>query len=175
MEEAAGTHAAAALRLGPFRLTAHRAIYGTVIVMAALAVFDAENPDVSLLDVVTVVLAPLVALAAAHTFSDLGDRQIALRRPLSAADWRHLLAENLEYLYVAVPPLVALVVAVESDFDVAEAVGLLLLLGTASLAFWGWLAGRRAGFTAGWQALTAVLYGLVGLAVVVLELFLAAH
>lgn len=175
MDGGTPAHAPAALRLGPFRLTAHRAIYGTIIVMAALAVFDAERPDVSVVDVVSVVLAPLLALAAAHTFSDLGDRQIALGRPLSAADWRALLLENVEYLYIAVPPLLALIVAVESDLDVAEAVGLLLLLGTASLVFWGWLAGRRAGFGAGWQTLTAVLYGLVGLAVVVLELFLAAH
>jgi hypothetical protein len=175
MDEAAPSHAAAALRLGPFRLTAHRAIYGTIMVMTALAVFDAENPDGSNIEVILVVLGPLVALAAAHTFSDLGDRHIALGRPLSLADWRTLVLENVEYLYLAVPPLLVLGAATELDLQVVETVLLLLLLGTASLIFWGWLAGRRAGFTPGWQALSAGLYGIVGLVVVVLELVLAAH
>jgi hypothetical protein len=168
-------HTSDALRIGPLRLSAHRAIYGTVIVMAALAVFDEEDSAVTTLDVVGMVLAPLAVLAAAHLFSDAADRQIVLARPLHLRDWGRLLAENLQYLYVAVPPLVVLVFAFEEGWDASETVGLLLLLGAGSLMFWGWLMAERARLAPRWCVMYAIAYGLLGLVILALEIVLTGH
>jgi hypothetical protein len=69
--------------------------------MVALAIFE-ETDDVfdqgSLVELFAVVIAPLFALAAAHSFSDAIDIQVRTGHPLTGDDWRHLVLAGLQYL-----------------------------------------------------------------------------
>jgi hypothetical protein len=94
---------------------------------------------------------------------------------LHLRDWGRLLAENLQYLYVAVPPLVVLVFAFEEGWDASETVALLLLLGAGSLMFWGWLMAERARLAPRWCVMYAIAYGLLGLVILALEIVLTGH
>jgi hypothetical protein len=161
------------LHLGPLRLEAHRAIYGTIVVMTAISLVD--ETETGLWPLVAAVLGPLTALAAAHAFSDLADRQIAVQRPLRGAEIGAVARGDAQYLLVAILPLVVMVAAVASGWNVELVADGVLVLGMVSLAFWGAFAAARAQLSTRWQVLYALGYGATGLVVVVLELVLSGH
>jgi hypothetical protein len=160
------------VHIGRLAFDPHRLIYGTIILMAAYALYD-EGQDpfkrASLLELIGVTLAPLLALAMAHAFSDALDLQIRHGRRLTWHDRRHVAAENLEYLYVAVPPIILTVILALFGMDANDVVAIVQLLGTASLAFWGAYAARKAGLGGWMQTRFAVSYGFMGLIVIGVE------
>lgn len=152
----------------------HRLIYSTVILMTALAIYDPG--DVSgqsvLAIIIGVTVAPLFALTMAHVFSDALDLQIKLGRRLTGRDRRHLLFSNLEYMYIAIPPIaLALILALAGVQAVLVIDGILWLM-LASLFFWGVFAARMAGL-GGWiQVRFGLSYGVMGLIIVLIEIAL---
>ena len=86
----------------------------------------------------------------AHAFSDALDVQIRNGRRLTGADRRHLLWSNLEYIYVAIPPILLTIALALLGWDANDVVFVVQILGLASLFFWGAYAARTAGL-GGWR------------------------
>jgi hypothetical protein len=165
------------LKVRIFRLQfdPHRLIYSSVILMTALAIYDpgprTEGQSV-LAVIIGVTLAPLFALTMAHVFSDALDLQIKLGRRLSGRDRRRLLFSNLEYMYIAVPPILLSIVLAFLGMDAVPVIDTVLWLMLASLFFWGVYAARAARL-GGWAQLRfGFSYGVMGLIIVVIEIFL---
>jgi hypothetical protein len=163
------------LRVGRLTFDPHRIIYATIMLMTAFAIYD-EGTDPfqkgPLIQLLGVALAPLFALAMAHAFSDALDVQIRNGRRLTGADRRHLLWSNLEYMYVAIPPILLTIALALLGWDANDVVFVVQILGLASLFFWGAYAARTAGL-GGWrQATFGFNYSLMGLVVIGVELLL---
>ncbi len=143
------------------------------MLMTAYALYDegtAKLIEGAWLELVGIAIAPLFALTMAHAFSDALDLQIRYGRRLNGHDRRSLLAKNLQYMYIAVPPIVILAILAVLHVDANDAVDGILLLGIASLFFWGSFAARKARL--GWlrQVTFGVSYGLMGVLVLIVEL-----
>ena len=163
------------LSIGPLTFDPHRVIYATIILMTAFAIYDQGTDPFSAIPLVSmfgVALAPLFALAMAHAFSDALDLQIRHGRRLTGHDRRHLLATNLEYLYVAIPPIVLGSFLALLGWDANDVVGTMQALGLASLVFWGVYAARTANLGAWSQVRFGASYGVMGLLVILVELIL---
>jgi len=154
----------------------HRLIYGTIILMVALGIYEeADDPfnQESLLDLALVVVAPLFALATAHAFSDAIDIQVRSGSRLAGADRGHLLFSGLQYLAVGVPVIIVSIVVFALGGNATDAVSIAQGIGVTSLFFWGVFAARRAGLSPWAQVRFAFIYGLLGFGVIVFELLLA--
>jgi hypothetical protein len=163
------------VRLNVWRLTMdpHRIIYSTIMLMTAYAIYDegtAPLSESSFLLLVGLSIAPLFALTMAHAFSDALDLQIRFGRRLTSHDRRHLLTSNVQYLYVAIPPLVLMAALGLLGWDANDVLSLVLGLGVLSLGWWGWYAGRKAGAGLARRAWFAVSYTVMGLIVITVEL-----
>lgn len=163
------------LRLAFLDLDPHRIVYATIILLVALSLYDegdevlADGPFFILLGIS---FAPLFALAMAHAFSDALDLQIRHRRRLTRYDRRHLLAVNLQYLYVGVPVTLLLGLLTLLGWHAEDAVGLTLVLGILSLVAWGVLAAAAAHLPVWRQITFGLAYGVMGTLVLVVELVL---
>lgn len=164
------------IRVFGLRLDPHRLIYATIIMLVALAIFDdTVDPFTgsSVADVFVVVLLPLLALSLAHGFSDALDIQIRSRRRLTRADRLHVLSTSVQYLLVGIPVLVLAVVFALTGIDVHLASDFGQALGIISLLLWGGYAARSAGLTVWAQVRFALIYGFIGLMIVIVELLFA--
>jgi len=139
------------------RFDAHRLIYATIIMLVALAIYDDEVQSFSgtrFVDLFIVVVLPLLALSFAHAFSDALDIQIKTRHRLTAHDRR--LAIGILY------ELTGGEAGQASEWGQA--------LGVLSLFWWGAFAARASGL-GGWvQVRFAIVYGLLGFGIVMVEL-----
>lgn len=161
------------LRVWFLVLDPHAVIYSTIMLMTAYALYDEGTERLvegAWLELVAIGLAPLFALSMAHAFSDALDLQIRYGRRLSRRDRRSLLAKNLQYMYVAIPPTIVLAVLTVLHWDANDAVGLLLLIGLGSLFFWGTFAARKARLNWVRQVTFGLSYGLMGFLVLLVEL-----
>lgn len=168
-----GTDGHSHIRVLGLRLDPHRLIYATIIMLVALAIFDdTVDPFTgsTVADVFVVVLLPLLALSLAHGFSDALDIQIRSRRRLTGADRRHVLASSVQYLLVGIPVLVLAVVFALTGIEVQRASDIGQLLGVLSLLLWGGYAARSAGLGIWAQIRFALIYGFIGVMIVIVEL-----
>lgn len=154
-------------------------IYATIIAMAALAVYDDDSPDdLQFTDAAymsLVILGPLLALSIAHFFADLADEQIALGRPPSGAEVRGMAWLSLQYTYVALPGILIIAGSYLLSLSVDDAVGFLYIAGILSLFGWGLVVSLRS-HARGWVRLALIIgYGLVGVAIVLVENALQPH
>lgn len=153
----------------------HRLIYSTVILMTALAIYD-PGPETAgksvLVTIIAVTVAPLFALTMAHVFSDALDLQIKLGRRLHGRDRRHLLASNLEYMYIAVPPILLAIVLSLSGMEAVPIIDAVLWLMLATLFLWGVYAARCARLGGWTQVRFGLSYGVMGLIIVLIEIAL---
>lgn len=156
-------------------LDPHRIIYATILMMTAYAIYDEGSLPLDrrgYLALFGLSIGPLFALAMAHAFSDALDLQIRNGRRLTGHDRRHLLAANLQYLYIAVPPMLMITVLGALDWDANDILGLVQVAGLLSLGWWGWFAGMKAGVSMGRRAWFAVSYFVAGAIVIAVELAL---
>ena len=154
----------------------HRLIYGTIILMVALGIYEeSDDPfnSETLLELILIVIAPLFALAAAHAFSDAIDIQVRTGRRLAGSDRRHLAFSGLQYLAVGVPVIALSMAVFAAGGDAWGAVDIAQGIGVGSLFFWGAFAARRAGLGSWAQFRFALIYGLLGFMVIIVELLLA--
>jgi hypothetical protein len=162
-------------RVGRLSMDPHRIIYATILLMTAYAIYDegtAPLETAAYLELLGVSIAPLFALAMAHVFSDSLDLQIRNQRQLTWHDRRHVLLTNLQYLYVAIPPMLLIVGLGLLQLDANAILEVAQFLGVASLAWWGYYAGRKAGVGRLRRWMFAVNYALMGLIVIAVELVL---
>lgn len=154
----------------------HRLIYSTIILIATLSIYDDSVPrefdTFTALSLSAVIIAPLFALTMAHAFSDALDLQIKLGRRLNGQDRRHLLRINLEYLYIAIPPLALALVLGPTAIAPNVIIDIVLVMGLISLFFWGMFAARKAGLRRWGQLRFGVNYLAMGLVIVIVELIL---
>ena len=163
------------LHIWRLSLDPHRIIYATILLMTAYAIYDEGTLPLDrrgYLALFGLSIGPLFALAMAHAFSDALDLQIRNGRRLSGHDRRHLLATNLQYMYVAIPPLLVIAILGTLRWDANDVLGVVQLLGLLSLGWWGWFAGMKAGVSIGRRAWFAVSYTVMGMIVIAVELIL---
>lgn len=162
-------------QVGRLTFDPHRVIYSTIMLMTAYAIYDEGTDPFArgpLLELVGVTMAPLFALAMAHAFSDALDMQIRNGRRLTGADRRHLFGSNLEYLYVAVPPVLLTIALAFLGWNANDVVALVQVLGVTSLFWWGVFAARMAGQGRWTRIRFGVNYAVMGLLVILVELAL---
>lgn len=162
-------------RVGPVSMDPHRIIYSTILLMTAYAIYDEGSDPLAVGPIVEIVglsIAPLFALAMAHAFSDALDMQIRNGRRLTGHDRRHLLATNLQYLYVAIPPIILIVILAMLGWRADTIIAVAQLLGLASLGWWGYYAGRKAGVSRLRRWAFGINYALMGFLVIIVELIL---
>lgn len=145
--------------------------------MAVLVVYDDWTADIRFLGVVTVVVGPTLALALAHLFAKALEFHIQESRRPSAAQWRHLIAHAAQFLMVAIPPplVILCVTSLLPGHTVSSSIRTMLHLGVLSLGFWGWVAGRRCGYTDSRLILPTLARFLIGLVIIGFQLVLKPH
>lgn len=167
-----GPHGHTQITFGGISFDAHRLIYGTVILLVALSLFNTQAPSFTgfrFLDLVVVVVTPLLALSFAHAFADALDIQIRTRRRLTRRDRRHLFLTAIQYLTVGIPVVVLGLVFEVLGWSAAVAIAWGQILGVASLFLWGAFAGSASGLGRWMQFRFAIFYGLVGIGIIVVE------
>ncbi|MGH4024404.1 MAG: hypothetical protein ACRDRV_07440 [Pseudonocardiaceae bacterium] len=159
------------LRLGPFVVEIGRWVYGTVILMTVLVVYADDGP-VSFGEAAGVVAAPLIATFLAHLFSVIMAAESGKHGGLNRRELAYLVRSEAQFLMLALPPFVVLLVGALGAFTPRVAVSLILWGGVALLVFVGGFAGRRVGL--GWWgvAASAAGSGTIGLVVLVAQLLL---
>lgn len=163
-------------RLGPIEFDVGTWVYVTVTLMSILVVYDGWQDLKRPLGIAAVVIGPTIALGTAHAFAEILESQVKTGRSTTAKEVRAALGEFAQFVLVAVPPLVLLVVtSLVFHQSPAESIRSMLVLGVASLAFWGAMAGSRVGLT-GWRLWVSASVGLlIGLLVLLLQLILKPH
>lgn len=146
-----------------------RVVVMTITVMSALIIYDGWE-SLRFLDVVAVIVGPVVAVFTSHVFSGAIAWRVDVRRALHADERITLLIREARFLLIAVPPLVLLTTLSLFGIPYARTIQVIVLVGIASLGFWGGVAGRRAGLSASGVAGCA----LCGLALGALTLVLQA-
>lgn len=163
------------LHIWRLSLDPHRIIYSTILLMTAYAIYDEGTKPFDQRGYISLFglsIGPLFALAMAHAFSDALDLQIRNGRQLTGHDRRHIAATNMQYLYVAVPPLLVIALLGALQWDANDVLGIVQLLGLLSLGWWGWFAGMKAGVSVGRRAWFAFSYTVMGMIVIAVELIL---
>jgi hypothetical protein len=143
-------------------------IYGTIIVTAVMVVADDTQPD---LDVFLVVLASVVIVWIAHTFSELvtgGPR--AADAPIGAGVvLRHALDNSAGLLMSSAIPLLLLLLGALGVLEEYLAYYVALGVAVLSLAIVGWLSVQRRGFRWPWRLAGALATTIAGLLVIILK------
>ncbi len=144
--------------------------------MSILVVYDGWQDLKGPVGIALVVVGPTVALGTAHAFAKILEAQVQTGQATGVGDLRKALGEFGQFVLVAVPPLIVLLVtSVLLRQSPTESIRSMVLLGVASLAFWGVMAGSRVGLR-GWRLWAAGAMGLlIGLMVLLLQLLLKPH
>lgn len=158
-------------RLVPRPVYLDRVVYATITLMSVLIIYDGWQ-HLRLFDVAGVIVGPVVAMFLAHVFSALVARQVELGRPLQGSDCVATIRSESLFLLLCVPPLVIVSVLYGFGVSLFDAIQVTLWVGVGSLGFWGYVAGRHAGYT-GWRMVVVVGAGLlIGLVVLTIQVVL---
>ncbi len=156
-------------------LNVERAVYGTVVLMSVLVVYEGWASLTSFFGTALVIIAPIVALLLAHYFADLMSLHVEVGRPLRRAEWMGLAGREVGILLAAVPPLTILLIGWLTPLDAVSTIKVLLWGGVASLMFLAAVAASQAGYR-GWRlAVASAMGGVVGLVVISLQVLLKPH
>lgn len=151
--------------------TIDRVVYATITVMSVLIIYDGWE-DLHLLEVAGVIVGPILAMFIAHVFSASLAHQVAEGRRLHWRERVTITRAEARFLLLAVPPLVLLLGTQLAGVSLKWSINTIVWAGAASLGYWSYVAGRRAGFRR-WQLVGAIAGGLlVGLVILVLQVLL---
>ena len=149
------------------RLTS--AIYGTVLAIALIAAYSAEE-DLDALLIAVALLVTLCVFWLAHTQAELVAVRYAVAHPLTREERRDALRHGWPMVEAGFPPALGLLLGAVGLVKDSTAVNIALAIGVAELAAWGIAVGRRERLgTLGTIGVTAANVAL-GLAVVGLKL-----
>jgi hypothetical protein len=148
-----------------------RVVYATITVMSVLIIYDGWE-KLHFLDVVGVICGPILAMFIAHVFSASLGREVAEGRKLRWSERATIVRTESRFMLLAVPPLALLALTQVAGASLKWSINIIVWAGAASLGYWGYVAGRRAGFTR-WRLAGAIVSGLVvGLVILVLQVLL---
>jgi hypothetical protein len=139
--------------------TVDRIIYATITIISVLIIYDGWE-KLKLIDVAGVIVGPIVAMFLAHVFSAGMARPVVDGKSGLGRDWAPIIRKEAPFLLLAVPPTVVVTVLFALGATLSQSIRVTIWTGAASLGWWGFVAGRRAGL-AGWRLGLAVLAGLV--------------
>ncbi len=149
-----------------------RAVYTTITIMSVLIAYDGWK-NLKFWGAAGVILGPVLAMFVSHVFSASLARQAELHERPGRSEQMKIVRTELRFLLLAAPALAVLTILAAAGVSLGNSIQAIIFLEGASLGFWGFVAGRRAGL-AGWPLARTVVFGLiVGLIVLALQLFLA--
>jgi len=148
-----------------------RIVYATITIMSVLIIYDGWQ-NLRLIDVVGVIVGPVLAMFLAHVFSAAMAQHVEAGRILTRKEWGGIVRIQAPFLLLCVPPLAVVSVLYAFGASLGECIRVTLWLGTASLGYWAFVAGRRAGFS-GWRMVVVVVFGLaIGIVILLIQIFL---
>jgi hypothetical protein len=148
-----------------------RVVYGTITLMSVLIVYDGWQ-QLRFRDVVGVIVGPVLAMFLSHLFAATLARQVELGGAVTGTERARIARSEFPFLLLAVPPVVFVGILRLLGSSLSASIRWLVVLGAASLGYWGWVTGRRSGMS-GWRLVLAVAAGLVtGALVLALDVFL---
>jgi hypothetical protein len=148
-----------------------RIVYATITLMSVLIIYDGWQ-ELRLINVVGVIVGPVLAMFLAHVFSSAMAKHVEVGRMLTRSEWRGIVRTQAPFLLLCVPPLAIVTVLYAFGVSLNDAIRVTLWIGTASLGYWGFVAGRRAGFV-GWRMVMVVCAGLlIGVVILLIQVFL---
>jgi hypothetical protein len=148
-----------------------RIVYATITMMSVLIIYDGWD-HLKLINVVGIIVGPVLAMFMAHVFSAAIARHVEVGRILNRREWGAIIRVQAPFLLLCAPPLIVVSVLYAFDVSLSDAIRVTLWLGTASLGYWGYVAGRRAGFV-GWRMVAVVTAGLlIGVVILLIQVFL---
>jgi hypothetical protein len=157
--------------VGSLKIRMDRLINTTITLMTVLIVYDGWE-TLRFWGVAAVIVGPLLAVFLSHTFADALGHRVELGRALTRREHRDMVARESRVLFLAVPPLVILVVLSILGVSYALIIQVIVFAGVLSLGVWGAVAGRRAHLT-GWALVVPTAYGLfVGCVILLLRALL---
>lgn len=145
--------------------------YATIVVMAELGVYGGWQ-SLSYAAGALIVLAPVMAIAIAHAFSQLLHAHATHARPLTRDEWRFAAWRQLHVLLAAVPALIILALGRVTPMGMTHVRALVLITGTVTLVAMASLASRRVGYRGGPWLLASATGGLIGLLVISVQVIL---
>jgi len=160
-----------ALRIPGETGTIDRVVHATITVMSVLIIYDGWQ-NLRLLDALGIIVGPILAMFISHVFSASLARQVAEGHRLRWNERVGIARAEARFLLLAVPPTVVLVTTHLAGASLKWSINITVWAGAASLGYWGYVAGRRAGFTR-WRLVGAIAGGvIVGLVILVLQVLL---
>jgi hypothetical protein len=157
-------------RLSVGQMTA--SIYGTVLTIALITAYSAEE-DLDPLLIAVAVVVTVGVFWLAHSHADLLARRYFAGRPLRRSEIVEQLRETFPMVQASLPPVLGLVAGGVGLLDDEGSVYLALGIGVAELAGWGVATGRKEQLGA---LRTGALIGLnVGLGLTMVGLKLLIH
>ncbi len=152
-------------------LLVDRIVYATITMMSVLIIYDGWQ-SLRLIDVVGVIVGPVLAMFLAHVFSATIAQHVEVGRILSRKELGGIIRIQAPFLLLAAPPVAVVSVLYAFGVSLTDGIRITLWLGTASLGYWGFVAGRRAGFV-GWRMVAVVAAGLlIGVVILLIQVFL---
>ena len=153
------------------RVVVDRIVYATITMMSVLIIYDGWQ-TLKLIDVVGVIVGPVLAMFLSHVFSGAMAKHVEAGRILTGQEWRRVLASESPFLLLCVPPVVIVIVLFALGVSLTDSIQVIVWCGTATLGYWGYVAGRRAGFV-GWRLVMVVLLGLlIGIVILLIQVLL---
>jgi hypothetical protein len=160
----------AAFGVGSRRVYLDRAVYTTITVLSSHRLRRLAAPEV--LGCRRGDPRPSARHVVSHVFSDFLARQAELHERPGLTERMRIIRTETRFLLLAVPALALLIILTAAGVSLDSSIQVIIFVEGASLGFWAFLAGRRAGLT-GWPLARTVALGLiVGLVVLVLQVVL---
>ena len=139
--------------------------------MSVLIIYDGWQ-KLRLIEVGGVIIGPVLPCSSHTCFPRQTAKHVALGEILSGKEWKGIVRAEAPFLLLCVPPLVIVTVLYALGVSLTDAIQATLWFGTATLGYWGFVAGRRAGFV-GWRMVGVVVAGLlVGVVILLLQVLL---
>jgi hypothetical protein len=145
--------------------------YATIVVMAELGVYGGWD-QLSYAAGALVVLAPVLAIAIAHAFSQVLHAHAMNARRLTREEWRFAVWRQSHVVLAAAPALVILALGRLTPVGMTHVRTLVLVTGTVTLIGLAALASRRAGYHRVQWVLASAMGGVIGLLVISVQVVL---
>lgn len=162
------------IRIWRLHVDVERYIYGTVSLLAVLAVYEGWGTDPGTVGFLVVSVGTTTALFLAHLYGVATNEYLQMKRHLTLGEWGSLLTREAQYYLVLVPLGITFFVARFAGATVSSALRTTTLVGislvAALVAYAAWSAGVR-----GWRLVAAAVGGLILGAVILAIELLVAH
>lgn len=162
------------VRIWHLNVDVERYIYGTVSLLAVLAVYEGWGTDQGTTGFIVVSIGTTFALFLAHLYGAATNEYFQMRRHLTFREWTRLVAREAQYFLVLIPLTITFFVVRITGGTVSEALRATSFVGiglvAALVTYAAWIVGVR-----GWRVVMAAVGGLILGAVILAIELLVAH